>query len=219
MPTRVIITGTSSGIGKETAKLFIKRGYEVHGIDIQPSTIGVGLYYHHQNDVRNELPDIENPTIVINNAGTIEEQDAVDVNLLGYINVAEKYCYQPCVKSVVNVGSISGRVGLDTPRYAASQGGRIAFTKHLAIKLGKLYHTRVNSVSFGAVLTGLEPKLYAHKELVDAVANENLLNKWIMPEEAAEWIYFVAVINQSMTGQDILIDNGEEANYNFIESR
>ena len=69
------------------------------------------------------------------------------------------------------------------------------------------------------MLTGLEPKLYAHKELVDAVANENLLNKWITPEEAAEWVYFVSVKNKSMTGQVILIDNGEQAKYNFVESR
>ena len=219
MSTRVVITGTSSGIGKETAKLFLEKGYEVHGIDISPPEIIHPMYTHHQNDVRYELPEIDAPEIIINNAGTIDEASAVDVNLLGYINVAEHYCYQNNIVSVVNVGSISGRVGLDTPRYAASQGGRIAFTKHLAIRLGKRYHARVNCVSYGAVLTGLEPRLYAVKELVDAVANENLLNKWIMPAEAAEWIYFVAVVNKSMTGQDILIDNGEEANYNFIESR
>ena len=61
--------------------------------------------------------------------------------------------------------------------------------------------------------------MYAHRELVDAVAEQNLLNKWITEEEAAQWVYFMSVINKSMCGQSILVDNGESANYNFIESR
>ena len=74
------------------------------------------------------------------------------------------------------------------------------------------------SISPGAVLTNLEPELYKDKKLVKAVAKENLLKKWIKPTEIALWIYFVAVMDKSMTGQDILIDNGEVANFNFIES-
>ena len=35
-------------------------------------------------------------------------------------------------------------------------------------------------------------------------------------EEMAEWTYFLAVVNQSMTAQDILIDNGEIAKANFV---
>lgn len=226
---RVLITGTSSGIGKEAAKMFLANGFEVHGIDIKPSPIAFGEpfyagYFHHEADVayKKGLPRIEdaigNPAefdIIVNNAGTIEESHAIPVNLEGYINIVEVYATSK-TKSIVNVASISGHVGLDTPRYAASQGGRLAYTKHLAIELGKKWGTRVNSISPGAVMSGLEPELYQHKSLVEAVANENILRKWIQPEEIASWIYFVAAIDTSMTGQDILIDNGEVANYNFV---
>ncbi|MBO4217464.1 MAG: hypothetical protein J5940_05940, partial [Clostridia bacterium] len=34
--------------------------------------------------------------------------------------------------------------------------------------------------------------------------------------EIAEWVYFVAVANKSMTAQDLLIDNGEAAKANFV---
>ena len=218
---RILITGTSSGIGKATAEKFLANGYYVDGIDIEPSTINHQRYIHHTCDVGKveQLPEFTRGfDIIINNAATADETDAINVNLEGYINVAEKYAFQPNIKCVVNVGSISGRDGLDRPRYSASQGGRIAYTKNLAIRLGKLYKARVNCVSFGAVLTGLEPNLYNDAELVKAVANENLLNKWILPQEAAKWVYFVAVEDNCCTGQDILIDNGEEANYNWIES-
>ena len=40
--------------------------------------------------------------------------------------------------------------------------------------------------------------------------------KWATVEEMAEWTYFLAVVNQSMTAQDILIDNGEIAKANFV---
>lgn len=220
---KILITGTSSGIGKATAEKFIKEGNEVIGIDIKESTINLPLelkhrYRHYVADVsiKEHLPYLEDIEVIINNAGTIDEDKAIAVNLEGYINIAEKYAFQPRIKSVINVGSISGIVGLDTPKYAASQGGRLAYTKNLAIRLGHKYKARVNSISPGAVLSGLEPHLYKHTNLVQAVADENLLKKWIEPKEIAEWLYFLAVVDRSMTGQDILIDNGEVANYNFI---
>lgn len=215
---KVLVTGSASGIGFATTQKFLKEGYEVWGIDKDPTAIDHPLFHMIVCDVRNELPSLPPMDIVINNAGTTVEKDAISVNLEGYIKVAEKYAMSPSVHSLVNVGSISGRTGLDRIRYCSSQGGRIAITKHLAIRLANANKTRVNCVSFGAVHSNLEPLLYQDSEKYRAVADENLLKKWIEPQEAAEWIYFVAVVNKSMTGQDILIDNGEEANYNWIEA-
>ena len=53
-------------------------------------------------------------------------------------------------------------------------------------------------------------------EIPDEVLNETLLHKWASSEEIAEWVYFITVINKSMTGEDILIDNGEMLKSNFI---
>jgi 3-oxoacyl-[acyl-carrier protein] reductase len=43
------------------------------------------------------------------------------------------------------------------------------------------------------------------------------LKKWVSLEEAAEWVYFLTVINKSCSGQDVLIDNGEkDLNCTFV---
>ena len=216
---KVLITGTSSGIGEATARLFLEMGHNVIGIDRKTATIKDSNYTHWIVDVRdkNNLPYYSDIDILVNNAGTVDPEESIDTNLRGYINITEKYAFQKHIKAVVNVCSLSARAGLENGYYSASQGGRVAYSRHLAIVLGKKYGATVNCISPGAVFTNLEPELYDNPKLMKAVAEENIFKKWIMPEEIAQWIYFVSVINKSMTGQDILIDAGEEANYNFIE--
>ena len=55
-----------------------------------------------------------------------------------------------------------------------------------------------------------DPVLYA------AVKKETLLGKWAEPEEVAELAYYLTAINRSVTGEDILMDNGEMLRSNFI---
>lgn len=222
---KVLITGTSSGIGRATALKFLREGFDVVGIDVKsgtvegkaPNRVMWGTYTHIVADVSNiaQLPEIKDIDFIVNNAGTVDEDKAIAVNLEGYINVAEKYGFQEGVKSVLNVCSISAHLGHDLPRYSASQGGRLAYTRNLARRLGKL-GVRVNSISPGATLSGLEPYLYEHQELLDKIAEESVLKKWMKPEEVAEWIYFITVIDKSMHGQDVIIDNGECSKHNWV---
>ena len=48
---RVLITGTSNGIGKATAELFLQRGHRVFGLDKEKSTIESENYVHHVVDI------------------------------------------------------------------------------------------------------------------------------------------------------------------------
>lgn len=216
---KILITGTSSGIGYHTALLFISKGFKVVGIDLHKSKINHENYQHFIADVsqKNQLPQFDyNFDYIVNNAGVVDENKAIRINLVGYINIVEKYAYSEKLKSLINIASISAHAGIEGIKHSASQGGRVAMTKNLAIELGRKYGTRVNSISPGAVITNLEPELYKNDELLKAVANENILKKWIHPKEIANWIYFISVIDKSLTGQDILIDCGESTNYNFI---
>lgn len=224
--TRVIISGTSSGIGRETAELFAfirddhsNLQFDVFGIDKDPVDsdflVHAPNYHHHIADVRGVLPDIEFPEIVIANAGTQDDAESIDVNLRGLINFCEVYADQPCIQAVCTVASASAHSGAEFPRYTASKGGVVAYTKNLALRVAK-YGAVCNSISPGGVYTPINEHIIQDKEKMEAVLNEAILHRWASANEIAQWIYFITVVNKSATAQDFLVDNGEMAKSNFI---
>ncbi len=213
---KVVITGTSSGIGKAIAEKFLACGHCVTGIDVQPATIARKGYAHFIADVfSGELPEISGVEILINNAGVQNSGMDIDVNLKGTIRVTEKYAVQKEIKSVLFIASASARTGSEFPEYAASKGGMVAYMKNTALRVA-CYGATSNSISPGGVRTALNERVMNEPELWQKIMDETLLPKWAEPEEIAEWAYFVTVVNRSMTAQDILVDNGEEAKSNFI---
>lgn len=215
----VLITGSSRGIGRATALKFLEEGHKVFGIDIVPPMSPLSNknnYTHHICDIsKGNLPDIEGIDILINNAGVQDDETAIDVNLKGLIAVTEKYGLQENIKSILMNASVSAHNGSEFPRYAASKGGVLAYTKYVAREVAK-YGATCNSLSLGGVATSLNNPIINDEKLYKAVLDETLLKKWATPEECAEWIYFMTVVNKSMTAQDVLIDNGEVMNQKFI---
>ena len=210
---KVLVTGTSKGIGKSIATKFLEEGHDVIGFDIQKSSINHKNYTHYIQDISNELPDIADIDILVNNAG-IQEGDVIKVNLEGTINVTEKYI-NPNIKSIVFITSTSATTGSEFPNYVASKGGVLAYMKNVALRISK-YKATANSISPGGVITDLNSHILNDEKLYKAVLDETLLDKWAEPEEIADFVYFVSVINKSMTGEDIIIDNGEKLKSNFI---
>lgn len=212
---KIVITGTSSGIGKAIALKFLAMGHFVIGIDKDDSTIDKKNYTHiKENILTGKLPEINDCEILINNAGVQNEND-IDVNLKGTIRITEQYAFQDKIKSVLFIASASAQTGSEFPMYVASKGGMVSYMKNVAMRIAK-YNATSNSLSPGGVITKLNEHILSNKELWNQVINETLLKKWADVDEIAEWVYFVTIVNRSMTAQDILIDNGEAAKFNFI---
>lgn len=212
----ILITGTSSGIGKGTAEYFLKEGHPVYGFDKNVSAIEHPNYTHYCLDIRDrdaypKLPDIQ---VLVNNAGVQNESD-IDVNLKGTISVTEHYGVQPKIRSIVMIGSASGHTGSEFPEYAASKGGVLAYTKNVAMRVAP-YQATCNSLDFGGVVTELNRPVMEDEKLWEEIMKLTPLKRWMSVEEAAEWIYFMAVKNRFCTGQNILIDGLEAGNCNFI---
>lgn len=213
---KVLITGTSQGIGKAVAELFLQKEHTVIGIDRQAAAIEHVNYVHYQCDVRDKakLPAIKDIDILINNAGTQNEDD-IDINLKALIWITEQYGVQPNIKSILNVGSASAHTGSEFPEYCASKGGVVAYTKNVAMRVAT-YGATCNSIDPGGVLTPLNECVINDETLWAQIMDETPLKKWATPEEIAQWAYFLTVINTFCTGQSIVIDGGESINYNFV---
>ena len=213
---KVLITGTSKGIGRAIAEKFLSCGHEVVGMDILSASIEHAGYTHIKTDVfSGELPEMKDVEILINNAGVQDSGRDIDVNLKRSIRVTEKYALQERIRSVLFIASASARTGAEFPEYAASKGGMVAYMKNVALRIAK-YGATCNSLSPGGVRTDLNERVMNDKKLWGQIMAETLLPNWAEPEEIAEWAYFVTVVNRSMTAQDLLIDNGEDAKANFI---
>ena len=212
----VIITGTASGIGRAAAERFLREGCDVWGVDVKESAFLHPRYHHIIRDIREgapgELPEAE---ILINNAGTLEENEAIAVNLTGTIRFTEDILKGESLRSILFIASASARNGAEFPRYVASKAGIVGYMKNLALTLAPR-RILCNSISPGGVITPANRHILERGDLYAAARAETLLGKWAEPEEVAELAWYLTAVNRSITGEDILMDNGEMLRSNFI---
>lgn len=215
---KILITGTAHGIGKAVAERFVSLDNEVIGLDLLPSTIESDRYTHYVCDVKKSksLPEIDGVNIIFINAGQQNGKDDIGNNLVGAINVVEKYAFQEDIKSVLFNASASARSGFEFPEYVASKAGLIGYMKNVAVRLAE-YGATSNSLSLGGVLTASNAPVIDDKDAWEQIMKVTPLKKWMTEDEVADWVIFLTTVNRSMSGQDILVDNGEnDLNCTFV---
>ena len=212
---RAVISGTASGIGRAIAEKFLREGWAVTGYDLQPAPIAHPAYRHVIHDVREPLGEVPDTEVLVVNAGTLREEEAVEVNLLGAIRFTEAFLEAPALRSVLFIASASARNGAEFPYYVASKAGLVGYMKNRALCLAGRGVT-CNSISPGGVVTPANRHILENESLYAAVKTETLLGKWAAPEEVADLAWYLTAVNRSVTGEDILMDNGEQLKSNFI---
>ena len=213
---KILITGTSGGIGGAIAHKFLEEGHSVVGIDRKEAAIRHEKYSHIVADVRDysKLPEIPDVEILVNCAG-VQGKDEIDINLKSLIGMTERFGVRPGIRSILHIGSASGETGAEFPEYCASKGGIFSYTKNVAMRIAQ-YGATCNSLNPGGVRTHLNDPVMNDPELWNRIMDETPLKRWAEPEEIAEWVYFLTVTNRFCTGQNIVVDGGESILRRFV---
>lgn len=211
-----LITGTASGIGQATAKIFTDCGIQVVGLDILDCPIELEdnpLYTHYVCDITDEFsyPDFSGLEFkwIVNNAGTENPKSAIGVNLEALFIIEDKFVTE-ATKCVVNVAASEAYLGIAGREYTASKGGMISYTRQLAKRMAE-WGGRCVSISPGPVATHMNDMIIWDDEKYNAVRYQNLLHRWIEPSEIADAIQFLCTCT-CITGIDLLMDCGEHIN-------
>ncbi len=187
-----VVTGASSGIGAETARLFMDEGATVAGVDLRDDGVGTlslavdvadearvaDLYAR----VRSELGHID---VLFNNAGISPTDDGsvLDTSLEAWQRVQDvnlKSVFLCCKHgiphliengggSVINTASFVATLGSATSQisYTASKGGVLSLSRELGVEFAR-QGVRVNALCPGPVNTPLLQELYANDPVAAA---------------------------------------------------
>jgi NAD(P)-dependent dehydrogenase (short-subunit alcohol dehydrogenase family) len=180
-----VITGAASGIGADSAELFMQEGATVVGVDLRDDGIGtlslaVDVADEQQvsdlyTRVRSQFGRID---VLFNNAGISPADDAsvLETSLEAWQRVQDvnlKSVFLCCKHgiphliengggSVINTASFVATMGSATSQisYTASKGGVLALSRELGIEFAR-HGVRVNALCPGPVNTPLLQELFA----------------------------------------------------------
>ncbi len=226
---KVLVTGATGAIGEACVKAFAEAGYFVyiHYRSQEEKAKEILETINNSGEiVYCDVADKESITtafgdldldVLVNNAGITKDNlffwmkdeewdDVVNTNLNSMFRVTKAVIEKMILKkncSIINMSSVSGIAGNTAQtNYAATKGGIIAFTKALALEMGR-YKIRVNCVAPGLIESDMTEDLPL-KEMKKSIP----LRRIGKPEEVAEVVFFLADKATYITAETINISGG-----------
>ncbi len=225
----VLVTGGTSGIGRETALAFFEAGATV-------IAAGLDSGYSFPIGVRQSILDVTDAAavdalfasipelyVLVNAAGMIRREEefsldvfaqVIDVNLTGTMRacVAARASLKASGGSIVNLASMYSFFGSGrAPAYTASKGGIAQLTKSLAVAWA-LEGIRVNAVAPGWIATPFTQPLRDDATRSAAILARTPFGRWGHPQEIAGPVMFLASEAASfITGAILPVDGGYSA--------
>jgi NAD(P)-dependent dehydrogenase (short-subunit alcohol dehydrogenase family) len=230
----VVVSGSSSGIGKSTSELLIEYGASVIGLDVAESVSVHERYEHYNLDITKEQDIIKIINEVdavygridglVNCAGvysnskpfydlSLEEWNRViSTNVTGIFllakHVAGKMIRNKTGK-IINISCI--RSGIFRPEmadYAASKGGVTALTAAMALDL-KDYNIQVNAVAPGFTYTGMTAKSFDKPQIREFSESIIPMGRIANPRDIANVVLFLlSDLASYINGETIFVDGG-----------
>ena len=180
-----VITGTASGIGRESAELFMSEGARVVGVDLSADAAGdlaIQTDVTHEDQVRDLYTRVRDEfgqiDVLFNNAGISPDDDrsildtsyeawrrVQDVNLSSVFFCCKHgipHLIEAGGGSVINTASFVAIMGAAVSQisYTASKGGVLSLSRELGVEFAR-EGVRVNALCPGPVNTPLLQELFA----------------------------------------------------------
>lgn len=224
---KVLVTGTSRGLGKSIAEYLSNKGYTVVGCARGESESNA---FQHISGIDFLSPDsfakldteLASSDVLINNAavafdgllatqGEQSIQDLIQVNLTSTLLLTKRYVRQRLksklpgtILNVSSIISVRGYAGLAV--YAASKAGLDGMTRALARELGGKKF-RVNSILPGYMETDMSKALDAKQK--EKIVHRTPLARLATVDDITPVVEFlISDASRFITGQSLIVDGG-----------